>query len=55
MPRTALVERYRLDPATRLYKHTGTFMKDEPGETPLVSNPIPLVIDWSELEFDAAS
>ncbi|MBN6051435.1 Uma2 family endonuclease, partial [Nonomuraea sp. RK-328] len=49
----SLIERYRLDPATRLYKHTGTFMKDELDETPLVSNPIPLVLDWAELEFDA--
>ncbi|MDF2705305.1 Uma2 family endonuclease [Nonomuraea muscovyensis] len=47
----SVIERYRLDRATMLYKHTGTFMKDEIGETPLVSNPIPIVVDWSELEF----
>ncbi|MFG3438956.1 Uma2 family endonuclease [Nonomuraea sp. NPDC047897] len=47
----SVIERYRLDRATMLYKHTGTFMKDEIGETPLVSNPIPVVIDWAELEF----
>jgi hypothetical protein len=40
-----------LDRATMLDKHTGTFMKDEIGETPMVSNPIPVVIDWAELEF----
>ncbi|MFC3823815.1 Uma2 family endonuclease [Planomonospora venezuelensis] len=45
------IERYRLDPAAMLYKHIGTFMKDEPGEAPAVSNPIPLTIDWTELQF----
>jgi Uma2 family endonuclease len=48
----SIIERYRLDTATMLYKHTGTFMKDDAfGETPLVSNPVPIVIDWSQLEF----
>ncbi len=47
----SIIERYRLDSATMLYKHTGTFMKDELGETPLVANPIPVVVDWTELEF----
>ncbi|GGO82072.1 Uma2 family endonuclease [Nonomuraea cavernae] len=46
----SIIERYRLDSATRSYKHTGTFMKDEPGESPLISNPIPVVIDWAALE-----
>jgi Uma2 family endonuclease len=45
------VERYRLDRATMLYKHLGTFMKDEPGDAPQVGQPIPITIDWSELEF----
>ena len=45
------VERYRLDRAAMLYKHIGTFMKDEPGEAPVVSNPIPITIDWTELQF----
>jgi len=34
-----------------LYQHIGTFMKDEAGDAPTVSNPIPLVIDWSEPQF----
>lgn len=34
-----------------LYKHIGTFMKDESGDVPSVSNPIPMVIDWSVLQF----
>ncbi|TQL99903.1 hypothetical protein FB559_5604 [Actinoallomurus bryophytorum] len=34
-----------------LYKHVGTFMKDEGGDPPSVSNPIPMTIDWSALEF----
>jgi Uma2 family endonuclease len=45
------IERYRLDRATMLYKHLGTFMKDEPGGMPAVSNPIAVTIDWSRLEF----
>ncbi len=47
----SIIERYRLDRATTLYKHVGTFMKDERSETPKVSNPIPIVIDWTELMF----
>ncbi|WP_219471243.1 Uma2 family endonuclease [Nonomuraea rhizosphaerae] len=47
----SIIERYRLDLASMLYKHVGTFMKDEPGAPPSVSNPIPVEIDWSELEF----
>jgi Uma2 family endonuclease len=47
----SIIERYRLDRAAMLYKHIGTFMKDEPGDPPTVSNPIPIVIDWSELLF----
>ncbi|MER6946967.1 hypothetical protein ABT294_23315 [Nonomuraea sp. NPDC000554] len=47
----SIVERYRLDRASMLYKHTGTFMKDESGDAPNVANPIPIVIDWSELQF----
>ncbi|MEU0569880.1 Uma2 family endonuclease [Nonomuraea sp. NPDC005983] len=47
----SIVERYRLDRASMLYKHTGTFMKDESGDAPSVANPIPIVIDWSELQF----
>ncbi|HUR09011.1 MAG TPA: Uma2 family endonuclease [Nonomuraea sp.] len=47
----SIIERYRLDRASMLYKHIGTFMKDESGDVPSVSNPIPMVIDWSELQF----
>lgn len=47
----SVVERYQLDRATMLYKHVGTFMKDEGGAPPSVSNPIPITIDWSALEF----
>jgi hypothetical protein len=32
-------------------KHVGTFMKDEGGDAPTVSNPIPVTIDWAELQF----
>lgn len=45
------IERYGLDPATSLYKHLGTFMKDETGSVPEVRNPVPIVIDWDELRF----
>jgi Uma2 family endonuclease len=45
------VERYQLDRATRLYKHIGTFMKEEAGDAPTVANPIPVTLDWSDLEF----
>ncbi|MEO3785669.1 Uma2 family endonuclease [Actinocorallia sp. B10E7] len=47
----SIIERYRLDRAAMLYKHMSTFMKDESGDAPSVSNPIPMVIDWSELQF----
>ncbi|SEN64342.1 Uma2 family endonuclease [Nonomuraea pusilla] len=47
----SIVERYRLDPASMLYKHVGTLMKDEAGGVPEVANPIPMVIHWAELEF----
>jgi Uma2 family endonuclease len=47
----SIIERYRLDRAAMLYKHTGTFMKDEPGDDPHVSDPFPVVIEWSELRF----
>lgn len=46
-----VIERYRLDRATMLYKHVGTFMRDEGGDPPSVGNPIPITIDWSALEF----
>jgi Uma2 family endonuclease len=45
------IERYQLDRAAMLYKHVGTFMKDEPGDPPGVGNPISITIEWSELEF----
>ncbi|WP_218010796.1 Uma2 family endonuclease [Herbidospora mongoliensis] len=45
----ALVERYRLDPATMTYRHIGTLMRDE-GGAPEVSTPIAMVIDWPELQ-----
>ncbi|MCO6003620.1 Uma2 family endonuclease [Actinoallomurus purpureus] len=47
----SVIERYRLDRATMLYKHVGTFMRDEAGDTPSVDNPIPITIDWSTLAF----
>lgn len=47
----SVIERYRLDRATMLYKHVGTFMRDEPGDPPSVDNPIPITIDWSTLTF----
>jgi Uma2 family endonuclease len=45
------IERYQLERAAMLYKHVGTFMKDEGGDAPTVSNPIPVTIDWTELQF----
>jgi Uma2 family endonuclease len=45
------IERYQLDRAKMLYKHLGTFMKDEPGGMPAVSNPFLITIDWPQLEF----
>jgi Uma2 family endonuclease len=47
----AVVERYQLDHATSQYKHVGTFMTDEPGSLPTVANPVPITIDWQELEY----
>jgi len=47
----SVIERYQLDQATGQYKHLGTFMKDEHGGAPRVSNPIPVTIGWAELEF----
>jgi Uma2 family endonuclease len=47
----AVVERYKLDHATRLYKHVGTCMKDEPGGAPELTNPIPVTLDWDQLEY----
>ncbi|WP_218009034.1 Uma2 family endonuclease [Herbidospora cretacea] len=44
----ALIERYRLDPATMAYRHIGTLMRDE-GGSPEISAPIAMVIDWPEL------
>ena len=47
----SVIERYQLDRATSLYKHLGTLMKDEPGGTPSDRNPVPVTIDWGELEL----
>jgi Uma2 family endonuclease len=47
----SVIERYRLDRATSQYKHVGTHMKDEPGSPPALANPIPVTIDWDELEY----
>ncbi|MFD0691155.1 Uma2 family endonuclease [Actinomadura fibrosa] len=44
------VERYQLDRAARLYKHVNTLMREE-GGLPEVGSPIPIVIDWAELEY----
>jgi Uma2 family endonuclease len=46
-----VIERYRLDRATGQYKHVSTHMKDEAGSPPALTNPIPLTIDWTELEY----
>jgi Uma2 family endonuclease len=47
----SMVERYQLDRATSTYKHVGTLMKDEPGSALVLGNPIPITIDWDELEY----
>jgi Uma2 family endonuclease len=47
----SVIERYQLDRPTGQYKHLRTFMKDEPGGAPRVSNPIPISIEWQDLEF----
>jgi Uma2 family endonuclease len=47
----SVIERYQLDRAAGQYKHLGTFMRDEPGGVPSISNPIPISIDWQDLEF----
>jgi Uma2 family endonuclease len=47
----SVIERYRLDRATGQYKHVSTYMKDEAGGPPALSNPIPIAIDWDELEY----
>jgi Uma2 family endonuclease len=44
------IERYRLDPGAHLYKHVGTLMKDE-GATAVVTNPLPMMVTWPDLEF----
>jgi Uma2 family endonuclease len=47
----SIIERYRLDEVTRSYKHLGTLMKDEAGDSPEVTNPIPITVDWAQLEY----
>jgi Uma2 family endonuclease len=47
----SIIERYRLDRATSQYKHVSTHMKDEAVSPPALTNPIPLTIDWTELEY----
>lgn len=47
----SVIERYRLDRATSQYKHVSTYMKDEAGSPPALTNPIPLAINWDELEY----
>lgn len=47
----SVIERYQLDLPAGQYKHLGTTMKDEAGGAPRVSNPVPITIDWGELEF----
>jgi len=47
----SVIERYRLDRATGQYKHVSTHMKDKVGSPPALSNPIPIAIDWDELEY----
>ncbi|MBE1591429.1 Uma2 family endonuclease [Nonomuraea angiospora] len=44
------IERYRLDLASMLYKHVGTLMK-EADPAPAITNPLPLTIDWADLQF----
>ncbi|GAB3403705.1 Uma2 family endonuclease [Flindersiella endophytica] len=51
MTGVSVIERYRLDEASRSYKHLGTFMKDEAGSKPEVTNPIKIEIDWAQLEY----
>ncbi|TKK85369.1 Uma2 family endonuclease [Herbidospora galbida] len=43
------VERYHLDQATMTYKHIGTLMRDA-GGSPEIGMPIPMIIDWPELQ-----
>ncbi|QKG25906.1 Uma2 family endonuclease [Actinomadura verrucosospora] len=45
------IERYRLDRGAMLYKHLDTLMKEEAGGPPEISNPVPMTIDWAELEY----
>jgi len=47
----ATIERYGLDRAAALYKHLGTYLKDEPGPPPQVGNPIPITIAWNDPTF----
>ncbi|WP_067461477.1 Uma2 family endonuclease [Actinomadura macra] len=47
----SMIERYRLDPGAMLYKHLGTLMKDEAGGPPEITNPLPMMIGWAELEY----
>jgi Uma2 family endonuclease len=47
----SVIERYQLDRAAMLYKHVGTFMKDKAGDAPTIGNPIPVTIEWSELQL----
>jgi hypothetical protein len=43
------IERYALDRASMLHTHPGTFMKDEAGGPPEITNPIPITLDWADL------
>ncbi|WP_188190244.1 Uma2 family endonuclease [Nonomuraea sp. SYSU D8015] len=44
------IERYRLDPASMLYKNVGTLMT-EADPAPTITNPLPLTINWDDLQF----
>lgn len=46
----SIIERYRLDSAAMLYKHVETLMK-EADPIPGITNPLPLTIEWTELQF----
>lgn len=46
----SLVECYQLDPASMTYKHLGTFMRDELGGYPEIKVPIPIILEWPELQ-----
>jgi Uma2 family endonuclease len=45
------IERYQLDPASGIYWVLGTLFREDRHSTPTIEQPIPMEIDWSDLDL----